>query len=71
MRDSFSNLIYFALFMHILTVSATRQEITDMIEVQKELGEYWTPNIYMLYINSVRDTWAGCTAVVRLEKLKG
>ena len=57
--------------MHILTVSATRQEITDIIEVQKELGEYWTPNIYMLYINSVRDTWAGCTAVVRLEKLKG
>ena len=37
---SFSNLIYFALFMHILTVSAAPQEITDLIEVQKELGEY-------------------------------
>ena len=33
MRDSFSNHIYFALFMQILTVSAARQEITDMIEV--------------------------------------
>ena len=71
MRDSFSNLIYFALFMHILTVSAARQEITDMIEVQKELGEDYTPNIHMLYTNSIRDTWAGSTAVVRLEKMKG
>ena len=40
MRDSFSNLMYFALFIHILSVSAVRQEITDMIDVQKELDEY-------------------------------